>query len=74
MKWQERNTVADDPSLGKNRQEKGLLKAECVRNYVLRLWFDDEMDVSMHELDFQPLIVKHNPGGTLGEGALHACR
>lgn len=63
MKWQEWDTVANDPSLWKNRQEKGLLKAEYVRDYVLRLWFEDEMDVSIYELDFGPLVVEENPGG-----------
>ncbi len=63
MKWQEWSAVADDPSLWKNREEKGLLKAEYVRDYVLRLWFEDEMDVSIYELDFRPLVVDDNPGG-----------
>jgi len=55
--------VADDPSLWKNREEKGLLKAEYVGDYVLRLWFEDEMDVSIYELSFRPLVVENNPGG-----------
>jgi len=63
MKWQEWSAVADDPSLWKNREEKGLLKAEYVGDYVLRLWFEDEMDVSIYELDFRPLVVDDNPGG-----------
>jgi len=63
MKWQEWTAVADDPSLWKNREEKGLLKAEYVIDYVLRLWFEDEMDVSIYELDFAPLVVDDNPGG-----------
>ncbi len=44
-------------------KEKGLLKAEYVDDYVLRLWFEDEMDVSIYELDFRPLVVEGNPGG-----------
>ncbi len=63
MKWQEWLTIADDPSRWKNREEKGLLKAKYVRDYVLRLWFEDEMDVSIYELDFRPLAVDDNPGG-----------
>lgn len=66
MKWQEWAAVADDPSLWKNREEKGLLKAEYVADYVLRLWFQDEMDVSIYELDFRPLVVEDNPGGVFG--------
>jgi len=63
MEWQDWYTVADDPSLWKGREEKGLLKAEYVRDYVLRLWFEDEMDVSIYELDLRPLVVEGNPGG-----------
>ncbi len=63
MKWQEWTAVADDSSLWKNREEKGLLKAEYVDDYVLRLWFEDTMDVSIYELDFRPLVVEGNPGG-----------
>jgi hypothetical protein len=28
-----------------------------------RLWFEEEVDVSIYELDFQPLLVDENPGG-----------
>jgi hypothetical protein len=63
MNWQEWSAVADDPSLWKNREEKGLLKADYVGDYVLRLWFEDEMDVSIYELDFRPLVVEEDPGG-----------
>jgi hypothetical protein len=63
MEWQEWSAVADDPSLWKGREEKGLLKAEYVGDYVLRLWFEDEMDVSIYELDLRPLMVEGNPGG-----------
>jgi hypothetical protein len=55
--------VADNPSLWKDREEKGLLKAEYVGGYVLRLWFEDGLDVSIYELDFRPLVVDDNPGG-----------
>jgi hypothetical protein len=29
----------------------------------LRLWFEDDLDVSIYELDFYPLMVEDNPGG-----------
>lgn len=48
-----------------NHEEKGLLKAEHVRDYVLRLWFEESMDISIYELDFYPLILKENPGEAL---------
>lgn len=63
MKWQEWSVVAENESLWKNRHEKGLLKAEYVRDYILRLWFEDDLDVSIYELDFYPLMVEDNPGG-----------
>ena len=63
MKWQEWRNVAADATIWAGRQEKGLLKAEHLDNYTLRLWFEEELDVSIYELDFQPLIVEGNPGG-----------
>lgn len=63
MKWQEWSRLADNASLWENRQEKGLLKAEYVHDYILRLWFEDDLDVSIYQLDFYPLIVEDNPGG-----------
>ena len=63
MKWQEWSTVADNESLWEHREEKGLLKAEYIDDYILRLWFEDELDVSIYELDFYPLVVEENPGG-----------
>jgi hypothetical protein len=63
MKWQEWSALAEDTLYWQNREEKGLLKAEYIRDYILRLWFDDEQDVSVYELDFRPLFVEDNPGG-----------
>ena len=63
MKWQEWTTVANDEALWQNHEEKGLLKAEFVEDYILRLWFEEDLDVSIYELDFYPLVVEDNPGG-----------
>lgn len=63
MKWTEWTAVADDAARWQNHEEKGLLKAEYVKDYVLRLWFEEELDVSIYELDFYPLIITDNPGG-----------
>lgn len=52
-----------DETLWQNHEEKGLLMAEYVDGYVLRLWFEENLDVSIYELDFYPLIVDDNPGG-----------
>ena len=62
MNWKEWSKLARNQSLWKNHEEKGLLKAEYVRDYVLRLWFEEAMDVSIYELDFYPLVVEENPG------------
>ncbi|RME49987.1 MAG: hypothetical protein D6796_03935 [Caldilineae bacterium] len=63
MKWKEWEVVANDEILWRDREEKGLLKAEYIGDYKLRLWFEEELDVSIYELDFYPLIVEDNPGG-----------
>ena len=63
MKWNEWTQVARDEKRWQDHQEKGLLKAEYVREYILRLWFEEELDVSIYELDFYPLVVTDNPGG-----------
>lgn len=65
MKWKEWTRVAGDESTWQDHEEKGLLKAEYVRDYVLRLWFEEDLDVSIYELDFYPLIVEENPGEVL---------
>ena len=49
MNWKEWTKLAGNQSLWKNHEEKGLLKAEYVRDYVLRLWFEEYMDVSIYE-------------------------
>ncbi len=62
MKWKEWHEYAKNEALWQDHQEKGLLKAEYVRDYVLRLWFEDDLDVSIYELDFYPLIMEDDPG------------
>jgi hypothetical protein len=63
MKWKEWSVVADDVARWQNHEEKGLLKAEYIKDYVLRLWFEEELDVSIYELDFYALVVSDNRGG-----------
>jgi hypothetical protein len=63
MKWKEWLAVADNETLWQDQEEKGLLKAEYIEAYVLRLWFEEELDISIYELDFYPLVVQDNPGG-----------
>ncbi|MCP4168841.1 MAG: hypothetical protein GY759_23495 [Chloroflexi bacterium] len=63
MKWKEWDIVANDEKLWHDREEKGILKAEYIGDYRLRLWFEEDLDVSIYELDFYTLIVEDNPGG-----------
>jgi hypothetical protein len=63
MKWQEWLTLADNAGLWQGQSERGLLKADYIDAYTLRLWFEDDLDVSIYELDFSPLVVDENPGG-----------
>jgi hypothetical protein len=62
MNWKEWHKLANNEALWQDHEEKGLLKAEHVRDYVLRLWFEDDLDVSIYELDFYPLIMEDDPG------------
>ncbi len=63
MYWEEWHSYADNEENWRGNAERGLLKAEVVDGYLLRLWFEEEMDVSIYELDFYPLFVTENPGG-----------
>jgi hypothetical protein len=63
MNWQEWQQYADDEANWRDSHEHGLLKAEYLRDFVLRLWFEEALDVSIYELDFARLFVEHNPGG-----------
>jgi hypothetical protein len=65
MKWNEWAEYATDETNWKNKFERGLLKAEHVKDYLLRLWFEENLDVSIYELDFYPLIEDENPGEAL---------
>ncbi len=62
MNWNEWQEFARDETYWQNHEEKGLLKAEYVRDYVLRLWFEEDLDVTIYELDFYPLLVEEDPG------------
>lgn len=62
MKWKEWQEVARNERFWQNHEEKGLLKAKYLQDYVLQLWFEEELDVSIYELDFHPLIVQEDPG------------
>jgi hypothetical protein len=61
--WQEWKEFANDATHWQNHWERGLLKAQHIRDYILRLWFEEELDVTIYELDFAPLFRDQNPGG-----------
>jgi hypothetical protein len=65
MYWEKWKTIAKDPHRWQNHQERGLLKAEYLGNYQLRLWFEEDLDVSIYDLDFYPLLIEEDPGEVL---------
>ncbi len=65
MKWEEWTKISEDETFWEDHEEKGLLKAEYQGDYVLRLWFEDDLDISIYELDFYPLLAEENPGGVM---------
>jgi hypothetical protein len=65
MMWDEWRNYANDESHWTESVEKGLLKAEYLAGYVLRLWFEEPLDVSIYDLDFAPLLIEEDPGMAL---------
>jgi hypothetical protein len=48
MKWKEWREFARMKPSGETTKKR-LVKAEYIRDYVLRLWFEDDLDVSIYE-------------------------
>jgi hypothetical protein len=65
MKWEAWRALAKDEAHWQSSSEKGLLKAEYLDGYRLRLWFEEDLDISIYDLDFYPLLVEENPGQAL---------
>lgn len=65
MSWDDWRTYANDESRWIANAEKGLLKAEYLSNYVIRLWFEEELDVAIYDLDWKPLLIDEEPGTAL---------
>lgn len=65
MKWKSWQAAAEDESYWRGVEEKGLLKAEYLGDYRLRLWFESPLDVEIYELDFYPLLIEEEPGSAL---------
>jgi len=62
MKWKEWNVIAQNENFWVNYEERGLLKAVHKKDYILELWFEDDLDVSIYELDFYQLLIEDDPG------------
>jgi len=65
MRWEAWRTLAADAIYWQNHEEKGLLKAEYLGEYRLRLWFEETLDVTIYDLDFYPLLFEEDPGPAL---------
>ena len=61
--WEEYNRSKD----WTDNIERGLLKAEYIGShkdsFYLRLWFEEDLDVSIYDLDISDLFFYDNPGG-----------
>ncbi|MEO1401590.1 MAG: hypothetical protein AAFV72_10140 [Cyanobacteria bacterium J06635_1] len=62
MSWEAWSKLARDETYWQNHQERGLLKAEPLEGYILRLWFEESLNVAIYELDFAPLLFEEEPG------------
>jgi Cthe_2314-like HEPN len=65
MLWDKWKAAAQDKTRWLDTNEKGLLKAEYIENYVLRLWFEEGQYFSIYDLDWKPMILEENPGSVL---------
>ncbi|MBI5472661.1 MAG: hypothetical protein HY961_09995 [Ignavibacteriae bacterium] len=50
MKWKEWSALAENESLWAHSKEKGLLKAEYIREYVLHLWFEGQEPMNLFDI------------------------
>jgi hypothetical protein len=74
MKWQEWLTLADNANLWQGQSEKGLLNANYIDAYTLRLWFEDDLDVLIYEFTTGHFLIDHLCGmllSKLAAGAYH---
>ncbi len=57
--WGELDTHLNSPGC---IPEKGILKAEHLGEYKLEIWFEENKDVSIYELDFFPILKEGDSG------------
>ncbi|MBI3563023.1 MAG: hypothetical protein HY080_15035 [Gammaproteobacteria bacterium] len=62
MYWDELQREIDNGNIGPG---KGILKAEYLHDFVLQLWFEEDLGVSIYELDFFPLLDSPMSGSAL---------
>ncbi len=65
MRWEAWRVVASNENYWQNHEEKGLLKAESLGEFRLRLWFEETLDVTIYDLDLYPLLFEEEPGAAL---------
>lgn len=65
MGWDAWKALSKNEIYWQNALERGLLKAEPMGDYRLRLWFEEDLDVSIYDLDFYPLLFDEDPGPAL---------
>jgi len=65
MKWEARRSLASDETHWQTVEDKSLLKALPLGEYRLKLWFEETLDVAIHELYFYPLLVEEDPSPAL---------
>lgn len=65
MRWESWRIASGDEERWREAWERGLLKAESLGGYVLRLWFEEVLDVAIYDLDFGPLLLEEDPGPAL---------
>ena len=57
--WNELETHLNSPGC---IPERGILKAEHLGDYKLEIWFEENKDVSIYELDFLPILKEEDSG------------
>lgn len=57
--WNKLNKHLNSPDI---IPEKGILKAEYIKDYSLQIWFEENKDVSIYELDFAPILSSLGSG------------
>jgi hypothetical protein len=60
--WSEIDAYLDSDQLV---PEKGILKADHIRDYTLEIWFEENHDVSIYQLDMKPLLESADAGQAL---------